>query len=168
MLGSTQGEGNWRTEGFHWFSNSTDTKSCRVYCLHQGPTRKRCKQPGSLESPDIYIFENVDHCYGAPVVLGDMKLYDKLATCETGLYCSTSCLAQSGVARWTPIYIGLPCWRKNLALYVYIENKYSDKHDADGHSHVGNSSSQRFYRLQGAFVCPVLWGSLHSRKKIVF
>ena len=29
---------------------------------------------------------------------------------------------------------GLPCSRKDLALYVYIENKYSDKNDADGHS----------------------------------
>ena len=116
------------------FLFSGDDAKCG-FSLHQGPTRKRYNQTGSLEAADIYICENADHCYGAPVAFGDMKLYHfETAIRETGLYCSTSCLAQSGVKRESPIYIGLPCSKRELSLYVYIENKYSDKHDDDGHS----------------------------------
>ena len=120
------------------------------FCLHHGSTRKQCKQPGCPLAPDIYICENLDHYYGAPVAFGDIKLHDlKFTTHETGLYCTTSCLANSGLAHRMPIYIGLPCSRKDLELYVYIENKYSDKNDADGHS---------------MWQIPVVEGATHSKE----
>ena len=56
-----------------------------------------------------------------------MKLHDlELAFYETGLYCSISCLAQTGLACQSPIYIGMLCSRSHLALHVYIEDEYSE------------------------------------------
>ena len=102
------------------------------FCLYQGPTRKRKKLRGSPEAADIYMCGNEDHCYGVPVALGDAKL-NKIqdAILETALYCSTSCLVQSGVSRQSPIYIGLPCTINKLILYLYIESEYTK--DAGGH-----------------------------------
>ena len=55
-----------------------------------------------------------------------MKLSDNdlpIAINETGLYCSTSCLAQSGPVRVSPVYIGIPCTTRQVALHVYVEEK---------------------------------------------
>ena len=77
---------------------------------------------------------NEDHCYGPPVALGDVKLLlIQDAIHETALYCSTSCLAQSGVSHRSPIHIGLPCTVNKLVVYVYIESKYTKDNDAKGH-----------------------------------
>ena len=83
------------------------------------------KNSGSLEAPNTYICSNERNCYGTPVVFGDMKLHDlELTIYETGLYCSTSCLTQTGLAHQSPVYIGMLCSRSHLALHVYIEDKY--------------------------------------------
>ena len=45
------------------------------------------------------MFAEIKNSHGAPVALGDMKLHHIQTTVrETGLYCSTSCSAQSGLA----------------------------------------------------------------------
>ena len=91
------------------------------YCLHQGPTRKRPKIPGSPEAPDIYVCSCDEKSYGFPVAVGDVKLHDlNWATAETALYCYTSATVHSGVPGH-PIYIGVPCSRSWLELQLYME-----------------------------------------------
>ena len=80
---------------------------------------------------------------------------------ETGLYCSTSYLAQSGVSHQSPIYIGLPCTVRKLVLYVYIESKYTSKDDPDGHC------MWAIKVVKGSPDSKVLLYSLHSKGEIV-
>ena len=95
--------------------------SCVGACLHQGPVRKKCGNPGSPEAADMYVMPfHSSFLPGTPLLVSDIKLEEVgKAVTQTSLY-AHCCMHIRHNCDSHPVILGFPVTKNVASLYVFL------------------------------------------------